>query len=165
VYLERRSYHEIAQSLKQFAKCQKNSAQVQEKNEVVPFIWKYVKHLKPLCADATAVGYRRRFPAIAYWRGVAELLEGEFGSDNNAKGFQARELYLSLDFWPRTNHETGFNRSLPQNAPSSLLPDGATGILEAEWAEEVEDKNTIFIGNVNEKEKKAWTPLEGIKSG
>jgi hypothetical protein len=53
---------------------------------------------------------------------------------------------------------------LPQNAPSSLLPDGATRIPEAEWAEKVEERNTIFVGNVNEKEKKAWTPLEGIKS-
>jgi hypothetical protein len=65
------------------------------------------------------------------------------------------ELHLSSNFWPRTNHGTGFNRSLPQNASSSLLPDGATGILEAEWGEEVEERNTIFVGNVNEKEKKA----------
>jgi hypothetical protein len=54
---------------------------------------------------------------------------------------------------------------LPQNASSLLLPDGATRILEAEWAEEVEERNTIFVGNVNEKEKEAWTPFEGIKSG
>jgi hypothetical protein len=53
---------------------------------------------------------------------------------------------------------------LPQNAPSSLLPDRATRILEVEWAEEVR-RNTIFVGNVNEKEKKAWTPLKGIKLG
>jgi hypothetical protein len=45
------------------------------------------------------------------------------------------------------------------------MPDGATRILKAEWAEEVEEKNTIFVGNVNEKKKEAWTPLEGIKSG
>jgi hypothetical protein len=25
--------------------------------------------------------------------------------------------------------------------------------------------NTIFIENVNEKEKKAWTPFKGVKSG
>jgi hypothetical protein len=54
---------------------------------------------------------------------------------------------------------------LPQNALSSLLSNGATGILEAEWAEEVKERNTIFVGNVNKKEKKAWTPLEGIKFG
>jgi hypothetical protein len=69
-----------------------------KKNEVIPFIRKYVEHLESLCADATAVGYRRRFPAIAYWRGVAELLEGEFGPDDSAKGFEAPQLYLSTDF-------------------------------------------------------------------
>jgi hypothetical protein len=35
----------------------------------------------------------------------------------------------------------------------------------AEWAEEVEERNTIFSWNMNEKEKEAWTSLEGIKSG
>jgi hypothetical protein len=60
-----------------------------KKNKVILFIWKYVEHLESLCADATAVGYQRRFSTIAYWRGVAELLEGEFGPDNTAKGFQA----------------------------------------------------------------------------
>jgi hypothetical protein len=89
-----------------------------EKNEVIPFIRKYVEHLESFCADATAMGSQRRFPAIAYWRGVAKLLEGEFGPNNTAEGFQALELHLSLDFWQRTNHRTGFNRSLPQNAPS-----------------------------------------------
>jgi hypothetical protein len=93
------------------------------------------------------------------------LLKGEFSPDDTTEGFQAPKLHLSSDFWPRTNHRIGFNCSLPQNAPSSLLLDGATGILEVEWAEEVEERNTIFFGNVNEKEKKTWTPLEGIKSG
>jgi hypothetical protein len=91
-----------------------------EKNKIIPFIRKYVEHLESLCADAITVGYQRRFLAIAYWRGVAELLEGEFGPDNVVEGFQAPKLHLSSDFWPRTNHGTGFNRSLRQNAPSSL---------------------------------------------
>jgi hypothetical protein len=93
------------------------------------------------------------------------LLEGEFGPNDTTKGFQAPELHLFLDFWPRTNHKIGFNRSLPQNTPSSVLADKATKILEVEWADEVEERNIIFVGNVNEKEKAAWTPLEGIKSG
>jgi hypothetical protein len=54
--------------------------------------------LESLCADAIAVGYRRRFLAIEYWRLVEQLLEGEFGPDDTAKGFQALELHLSSDF-------------------------------------------------------------------
>jgi hypothetical protein len=82
-------------------------------------------------------------------------LEGKFGLDDSAKDFQALELHLSSDFWPRTNHKTGYNHSVPQNAPSSLQPHGAMRILEAEWAKNVEEKNTIFVGKMNEKKKEA----------
>ena len=146
--------------------CAKRMAhKYKKRNEVIPFIRKYVEHLQALCADPTSIGYQRRFPAIAYWRGVAELLEGEFGPDDTAQDFQEIQLPLSSEFWPRTNHGTGFNRALDQNVPSPLQPHGATEILEAEWAEEIEERNTIFVGSLNEKEKEAWSPLEGIKSG
>jgi hypothetical protein len=65
-----------------------------KKDEAIPFIRNYVEHLESLCADATIVGYQSKFLAIAYWRGVAELLEGEFGLDDTAKGFQAPELHI-----------------------------------------------------------------------
>jgi hypothetical protein len=136
-----------------------------KKNEVISFIRKYIEHLKMLCADATAIGYRRRFPAIAYCTSVAKLLKGEFGLDDTAKGFEAPELPLSGSFWPRTNHGTGYNHSLSQYASSSVQLQGVTRILEVEWVEDVQERNTINVGKVNEKEKEAWTPLEGIKSG
>jgi hypothetical protein len=87
VYLERRSYLKQFKVPNNLPSAKRMVHKYKKKNEVIPFIWKYIEYLESLCADATAVGNRRRFPAIAYWRGVAELLQGEFGLEDTAKGF------------------------------------------------------------------------------
>ena len=49
-------------------------------HEVVPYICKYINHQLKGCTDETSEAYRIKFPLINYWKNVADLLEGEFGS-------------------------------------------------------------------------------------
>src|SRR5450759_453415 len=81
-----------------------------KKNEVVPFIRKYIKHHMDACRDLTSEEYKMKFPLIQYWTKVADTLEGEFGPQNNhPEDSEEGLLQLFYMFWPRTNHGTGYN--------------------------------------------------------
>ena len=79
-----------------------------KKDEVVPYIHKYIEHHLKGCADETSEAYRLKLPLVQYWKGVVEALEGEFGVQEDFLSESLEMSKLSCPFWPRTNHGTRY---------------------------------------------------------
>ncbi len=143
-------------------------------HEVVPYLCRYIAHQLKGCRDETSEAYRIKFLLIQYWKNVANSLKGEFGPkeicDTSATIEDSEEGLpkLSYQFWPRTNHGTGYKSNvLPSMENHSPTKDKNVQMqdLEKEFAEEMEGRNEMFIGYPSEKEKQAWNPLEMIQDG
>ena len=151
--------------------CSKNMRSTYEKShEVVPYLKKYIDHHLKGCTDQTSEAYRIKAPLIQYWQNVVDSLEGQFGPDN-ASDFEDSEEdlpKLSYRFWPRTNHGTGYKLQ-PQSMEDHIQPTQDNNVemedLVRELAQEIQGRESIFVGRPSEREKQAWNPLEMIKDG
>ena len=68
-------------------------------------------------------------------------------------------------FWPRTNHGTRYNsqsQSVEDEATTNVDLNLEMEDLIQEMADEIEERDTMFVGRLSEKEREAWNPLEGI---
>ena len=144
----------------------------ENKDDVVPYIRKYIEHHESNCSDESSEAYRIKTPLIQYWKSVADTLEREFGFDDDPE--VDSEDYtsmpkLSYQFWPRTNHGTGY---FIDQQPQSMDADATEDVFEqdiqfAALVEEREEdarvQNEMFVGRVNERIKPAWNPLQDIK--
>ncbi|KAL3694816.1 hypothetical protein R1sor_008467 [Riccia sorocarpa] len=71
-------------------------------------------------------------------------------------------LPLQDEFWPRTNHGTGYKR------PHDGVQDSAQvdeDLLAREAEEELVERNEIFVGNPSEIEPERFVPLVDIEPG
>ena len=103
---------------------------------------------------------------------MARILEGEFGPVENCdatpqfEGSEATLPKLSYQFWPRTNHGTGYKSELSSidEEPMEEHNEDMRN-LQKEHAEEMRVRQQSYVGRRSEKEREAWNPLEMIKEG
>ena len=62
----------------------KMSHTYKKKDEVVPYLRKYIEHQLNGCTDPTSEEYKIKYPLSQYWKSVADTLEGDFGPETNS---------------------------------------------------------------------------------
>jgi hypothetical protein len=55
-----------------------------KRDEVVPYIRKYIEHVSKSCTDVTSYAYQVQKPLLDYWKVIADTLEGPFGSSSSS---------------------------------------------------------------------------------
>ena len=130
--------------------------------EITTYIEEYLKFLLKTSTDPGSSSYIADQDLYAYWNKILLILK------NKILISQSDTILLSEsgDFWPKTNHGTGYVSSIglmvhAENINSTnLLRD-----LQQELEEEMIERDVIFVGAYKDKERFHFVPLEDIMEG
>jgi hypothetical protein len=127
--------------------------------EVSKFIREYIKLISSSVIDENAPAWGEIQEIVAYWTNVLEHLP-----EKQLDQAPHHEETLH-DFWPQTNHGTGFKRYGEHVEVTDAVILRQRNPLEEELIEERRAQDEIFVGERREKERNRFSPLEDIKEG
>jgi hypothetical protein len=132
-------------------------------DEIIPFLNRYMEFLRKICIDETSNAYLERMPLVKYWEKIVKILSTKLTVPEEG----LRDFPLKYDFWPKTNHDTGYkilNHINPEEGVLSAFNAEMIG-LQNEYNDEIEDQAAPFVGTRSEREPYRWVPLQDIQEG
>ena len=143
------------------------ASMLRKRNEIINLIERFIAAKVKGATDTTSAAFANLAPLKSYWENILEVLKTGFGTEltgttrgsstaapsHSCGGGEHSELLG--DFWPRTNHNTGYRHHETQE-DHNLHP------LELEQEEALAEANQIFVGDPKDRLFANWTPLGDI---
>ncbi|KAL3675932.1 hypothetical protein R1sor_025880 [Riccia sorocarpa] len=124
-----------------------------KKVEILGYIRNYITYKKEmqLKADPTSSHYWEDNALIQYWTNVSDVFQAGWPSEENQP--------LQENFWPSTNHGTGYSLGGPSTENLALV------LHHGEAEEELRARDEIFVGAASARKLANFVPIIDIANG
>ena len=134
------------------------SNDLRRRPDVISFVEKYIAWKEKNACDITSKAYSDLSALRSYWESILDMLKsgGEQDLNGDTSSRQVSEDLLQ-DFWPRTNHGTGYQ------VEGQCDQEGEAHPLEEEQADGLQDADEIFVGDPKDRRVVDFNPAIHIK--